>query len=169
MKKNLERKARGTLSPLEAMTPGRDVYSVPASTTMSTPATSEFALPSISFMQRSGVGEKRDYNGDTVSPTHAANHAPGWDRTSAAHQLVGLSQESPHRAGLLHERPVQPQVEEAPVAAPATEELQNGDLLELGDLQDFFPWDMYGLMEMGEAMSQNGMDDAKSQSWGMNL
>jgi hypothetical protein len=38
-----------------------------------------------------------------------------------------------------------------------------GESLDADDLQNFFPWDLHGLMEIGEAMSQNGTEDGKSQ------
>jgi hypothetical protein len=40
-----------------------------------------------------------------------------------------------------------------------------GDALDVDDLQNFFPWDLHALMEIGEAMSQNGTEDGRSQSW----
>lgn len=40
-----------------------------------------------------------------------------------------------------------------------------GDVLDVDDLQNFFPWDLYGLMEIGEVMSQNGTEDGRSNSW----
>ena len=38
-------------------------------------------------------------------------------------------------------------------------------MLDADDLQNFFPWDLHGLMEIGEAMSQNGAEDMATQSW----
>jgi hypothetical protein len=46
--------------------------------------------------------------------------------------------------------------------------LMMGNALDVDDLQNLFPWDLYGLMEIGEAMSQNGTEDGRSQAWAAN-
>jgi hypothetical protein len=130
-------------------------------------------LPPISIhsLGRSGIGEKRSVDGTPLGrpPSRPLdnpfrNHETAWDHNSAAQQLVGLSQEGPSRSGLQHERPVllQPQPGKQTRATPAAHPV--GDGLDLDDLQNFLSWDMYGFMEIGDAVSQNGFDDAKTQS-----
>ncbi|KAK0388456.1 hypothetical protein NLU13_4700 [Sarocladium strictum] len=138
-----------------------------ASSATGTPDLSLPPYPVIPALGRSGVGEKHSLDGQPLGP-----HETAWDHQSAAQQLVGLSQEAPQRStGLQHERPVPiPQIpamtaEDTVVTTVPQTPGYVLEALDVDDLQNFFPWDLHGLMEIGEAMSQNGTEDAQSQSW----
>ncbi|KFA65486.1 hypothetical protein S40285_00510, partial [Stachybotrys chlorohalonatus IBT 40285] len=77
-----------------------------------------------------------------------------WDHTSAAHQLVGLSQDGPSQPGLQHERPVSLHPEPKPVASQPM-----CDGLDIEDLQNNLSWDMYGIMEISETVSNLGTEE----------
>lgn len=80
---------------------------------------------------------------------------------NAAHQLAGLSKDTPSRSGLQHERPVsmQPHRRSANAANAMME------ALDLDDLQNFLSWDMYGIRDMGDPVSEEAADDVTMQSW----
>lgn len=91
---------------------------------------------------------------------------------NAAQQLAGMSgnnsnvssQDSPVRSGLQHERPVvvqQPPPRRAVQAAAAP----MYEALDLDDLQNFLSWDMYGISDMGDPHTDDGVDDMAMHSW----
>ncbi|EHK17645.1 uncharacterized protein TRIVIDRAFT_42822 [Trichoderma virens Gv29-8] len=92
-----------------------------------------------------------------------------WDRNNAAQQLVGLSQDGliSSRSGLQHEQPV-------PTALPQPPQVQSKwggpiqpmcEALDLDDLQNFLSWDMYGIMDMGDPIPDDGVDEIAMSSW----
>lgn len=86
---------------------------------------------------------------------------------SAAQQLAGLSQDTTTslRSGLQHERPVAVQQPMAVQrrAAPAAPMYE---ALDLDDLQNFLSWDMYGIRDMGDPITEEGTDDMVGmQAW----
>lgn len=39
------------------------------------------------------------------------------------------------------------------------------EALDLDDLQNFLSWDMYGIRDMGDPVSEEAADDVTMQSW----
>lgn len=80
---------------------------------------------------------------------------------NAAYQLAGMSKDTPTRSGLQHERPVTVQTPRRSVngSNPMIE------ALDLDDLQNFLSWDMYGIRDMGDPVSEEAADDVTMQSW----
>lgn len=159
-----------SISSRETDGPRSRPLSTTASSVTDTPELSLPPYPQIPGLGRSGVGEKHSLDGQPLGP-----HETAWDHNHAAQQLVGLSQEGPqHTSGLQHERPV-PTTQILPnipmdldVTMINQAPMMMGNALDVDDLQNLFPWDLYGLMEIGEAMSQNGTEDGRSQAWAAN-
>ena len=143
--------------------------------------TSNYVLPSLSLHRlaggASGGGRNRPpdggpagIGGDTSWSAENPNAAPDalWDHTSAAHQLVGLSQDASLgqdaslRPSLQHERPVQrnPRLHTfgSGSASGSAAGVPMRDALDLDDLQNFLSWDMYGIMEIGDTVSFQGTE-----------
>ncbi|KND89003.1 putative transcriptional regulatory protein [Tolypocladium ophioglossoides CBS 100239] len=132
--------------------------------------TSEYLLPPLHSLAHNSRGDKRSGEESpgwsTVNPNAGNGGSASWDGTSAAaHQLVGLSQETAAaRPSLQHERPVALSMPPPPPRAAMTQQPMC-EALDLDDLQNFLSWDMYGIMEMGGGVSNEDMDDSVSQSW----
>ncbi|OAA47225.1 Fungal transcriptional regulatory protein [Beauveria brongniartii RCEF 3172] len=119
---------------------------------------SDLTLPSISLhsLARTGVGARRAADRSSAStpgmtwsaPSASPASSTSWDHVNAAHQLAGLSQDQPVPS------PRRP----AP-AAPMYE------ALDLDDLQNFLSWDMYGIRDMGDPITDEGVDDLSMQAW----
>lgn len=97
---------------------------------------------------------------NATSPGSSVGNIGGWDR-GIAHQLGGLSKESPIRSGLQHERPVTMQPPRR--SAQATRAVYDG--LDLDDLQNFLSWDMYGIRDMGDLVSNDETEEDLAHSW----
>ena len=39
------------------------------------------------------------------------------------------------------------------------------EALDLDDLQNFLSWDMYGIRDMGDPITDEGVDDLSMQAW----
>ena len=132
----------------------------------SRPMPSEFVLPPLHFLAPLESTQRRRIGGEvaggpdnwSIRNPHAGR-PQSWDGTSAtAHQLVRLSREASARPGLHHERPV--------TTHPLRKlSLPICDALDLDDLQSPFSWDMYGVMEVADTVSNEGIDGTLSQSW----
>lgn len=145
-------------------------------------ANPDLTLPSISLHSLANTAGSRSAAdglawGGTVSSSgettpSASVNSSGWggDRGSlAAQQLLGLAAKdlpSPVRSSgvLQHERPVVMQTTTAKkaLAAQATRAVYEG--LDLDDLQNFLSWDMYGIRDMGDPVS-DGVEDLTAHSW----
>lgn len=139
-------------------------------------ATPEFSLPSISLhsLARTGIATRRA--ADRASGVRGLSwsaESPGaaaWDRNNAAQQLVGLSQDilTSSRSGLQHEQPVPTAL---PQLSPPAYSKRNPptqpmcEALDLDDLQNFLSWDMYGIMDMGDPVPDDGPEDMAMRSW----
>jgi hypothetical protein len=139
-------------------------------------ATPEFTLPSISLhsLARTGIATRRA--ADRASGARGLSwsaESPGagaWDRNNAAQQLVGLSQDNlpTSRSGLQHEQPVPSAL---PQQLPQLYSKQGVPIqpmceaLDLDDLQNFLSWDMYGIMDMGDPVPDDGPEDMTMRSW----
>lgn len=133
-------------------------------------------LPSISLhsLARTGIATRRA--ADRASGVRglswsAESPSSGvWDRNNAAQQLVGLSQDglaASSRSGLQHEQPVPSALPQTPQAyaklgGPIQPICQT---LDLDDLQNFLSWDMYGIMDMGDPVPDDGPEDMTMRSW----
>lgn len=123
-------------------------------------------LPPLSIQKlgRTRGNEKRISTGEEPSwSTENPNARTTWDHTSAAHQLVGLSQDSPLKPSFQHERPVSNHPQ--PIAINPSAAQPICETLDLDDLQNFLSWDMYGVMEMGDSMNPSVTDEEAGQSW----
>ncbi|KAF3076141.1 hypothetical protein CFAM422_001094 [Trichoderma lentiforme] len=138
--------------------------------------TPEFMLPSISLhsLARTGIATRRAADRASgvrgLSWSAESPSSGTWDRNNAAQQLVGLSQDSlaSSRSGLQHEQPV-------PTALPQPPPVQAKwggpiqpmfEALDLDDLQNFLSWDMYGIMDMGDPIPDDGgADEIGMRSW----
>lgn len=137
--------------------------------------TPEFMLPSISLhsLARTGIATRRAADRASgvrgLSWSAESPSSGTWDRNNAAQQLVGLSQDGPasSRSGLQHEQPV-------PTALPQPPPVQAKwggpiqpmfEALDLDDLQNFLSWDMYGIMDMGDPIPDDGADEIGMRSW----
>jgi hypothetical protein len=139
-------------------------------------ATPEFSLPSISLhsLARTGIATRRAADRATgvrgLSWSAETPGAAAWDRNNAAQQLVGLSQDvlTSSRSGLQHEQPVPTAL---PQLSPPTYPKRNAptqpmcEALDLDDLQNFLSWDMYGIMDMGDPLPDDGPEDMTMRSW----
>ncbi|OAA71535.1 Fungal transcriptional regulatory protein [Cordyceps fumosorosea ARSEF 2679] len=97
----------------------------------------------------------------TASPASSAS----WDHMNAAHGLAGLSSQDAAavpRSGLQHERPV---AMPAPPPRRSAPTAPMYEALDLDDLQNFLSWDMYGVREMGDPITDDGADDLGMQAW----
>lgn len=144
------------------------------STVASSPslASPDFVLPPLSLHNlaqaskrhgdRSSGGHNQNWSSE--SPKIGTPNGGGqWDRTSAAQQLVGLSKDAPARSGLQHERPVALQPPPKMGPPPAAQPIY--DALDLDDLQNYLSWDMYGIMEISDTVSNVGTEVTGLQSW----
>ncbi|KAL7806023.1 fungal-specific transcription factor domain-containing protein [Trichoderma gracile] len=137
--------------------------------------TPDYMLPSISLhsLARTGIATRRA--ADRASGVRGLSwsaESPGggaWDRNNAAQQLVGLSQDglASSRSGLQHEQPVPTALPQPPPAyskwgGPVQPMCE---ALDLDDLQNFLSWDMYGIMDMGDPVPDDGADDMAMRSW----
>ncbi|KAH0526309.1 hypothetical protein TsFJ059_009653 [Trichoderma semiorbis] len=138
--------------------------------------TPEFMLPSISLhsLARTGIATRRAADRASgvrgLSWSAESPSSGTWDRNNAAQQLVGLSQDglASSRSGLQHEQPV-------PTALPQPPPVQAKwggpiqpmfEALDLDDLQNFLSWDMYGIMDMGDPIPDDGgADEIGMRSW----
>ncbi|KAK0760919.1 hypothetical protein N5P37_005860 [Trichoderma harzianum] len=137
--------------------------------------TPEFMLPSISLhsLARTGIATRRAADRASgvrgLSWSAESPSSGTWDRNNAAQQLVGLSQDglASSRSGLQHEQPV-------PTALPQPPPVQTKwggpiqpmfEALDLDDLQNFLSWDMYGIMDMGDPIPDDGADEIGVRSW----
>ncbi|KAM3505502.1 hypothetical protein MY10362_002907 [Beauveria mimosiformis] len=136
---------------------------------------SDLTLPSISLhsLARTGVGARRAADRSSAStpgmtwsaPSASPASSTSWNHVNAAHQLAGLSQDvAPARSGLQHERPVAVQ---QPVPSPRrpAPAAPMYEALDLDDLQNFLSWDMYGIRDMGDPITDEGVDDLSMQAW----
>lgn len=139
-------------------------------------ATQEFSLPSISLhsLARTGIATRRA--ADRASGVRGLSwsaESPGaavWDRNTAAQQLVGLSQDvlTSSRSGLQHEQPVPtalPQLSSPALSKRNAPTQPMCEALDLDDLQNFLSWDMYGIMDMGDPVPDDGPEDMTMRSW----
>ncbi|KAJ6779754.1 hypothetical protein PWT90_06286 [Aphanocladium album] len=135
----------------------------------------DLTLPSISLhsLARTGVGARRAGERSSVStpgmswsaPSASPTSSTSWDHMNAAQQLAGLSQDpTPVRSGLQHERPVAIQ-QPAPLHRRAAPAAPMYEALDLDDLQNFLSWDMYGIRDMGDPITEEGTDDMTMQAW----
>ncbi|UKZ79434.1 hypothetical protein TrVFT333_007189 [Trichoderma virens FT-333] len=137
--------------------------------------TPEYMLPSISLhsLARTGIATRRAADRASgvrgLSWSAESPSSSVWDRNNAAQQLVGLSQDGliSSRSGLQHEQPV-------PTALPQPPQVQSKwggpiqpmcEALDLDDLQNFLSWDMYGIMDMGDPIPDDGVDEIAMSSW----
>lgn len=133
--------------------------------------TPEFVLPSISLhsLARTGVGARRaadreaGVRGLSWATDNPSSSPATWDRTSAAQQLVGLSQDGFMRSGLQHERPVPPPLPQKPMTMLGQQPMC--EALDLDDLQNFLSWDMYGIMDMGDPIPDDVAEDLAMHTW----
>ncbi|KAK4085536.1 transcriptional regulator family: Fungal Specific TF [Trichoderma aggressivum f. europaeum] len=137
--------------------------------------TPEYMLPSISLhsLARTGIATRRAADRASgvrgLSWSAESPSSGTWDRNNAAQQLVGLSQDglTSSRSGLQHEQPV-------PTALPQPPPIQAKwggpiqpmfEALDLDDLQNFLSWDMYGIMDMGDPIPDDGAEEMGLRSW----
>ncbi|KAK5997596.1 putative transcriptional regulatory protein [Cladobotryum mycophilum] len=136
--------------------------------------TPEYTLPSISLhsLARTGVATRRA--ADRAAglrglswTTDGPNASTTWDRPNTMPTTPAQDAFLRTSAGLQHERPV-------PTPHHLSRDLPMGqaamqpmcEALDLDDLQNFLSWDMYGIMEMGDPLQDDGMEEiGLQQPW----
>lgn len=114
---------------------------------------------------RSARNEARETKPDpTTLSSDSGSVSPALNRP-AAHGLPNNLDETPARSGLQHEQPVALRTPPATTTTITSSAYMRDHAVDLSDLQNYLSWDMYGIMEMGDAGLKAGIEGKSMPSW----